>query len=321
MLRESDFPPELVLGGLSLSLSYRFAPGQQDDGITVTIPAGVLQSISAQSLEWSVPGMLPAVLEHWLRTLPKAKRKTLAPLPEKLETLTARLLRPETYRQGRLLSVLATLLSDLYRLQVGAEDWDVERIPEHLRLCCKVVDEKGSVLALGRDLQVLKGKLSGAAPTQADFRNTSDVISKNFRRRYPTTWCCRPTVGPRWGFPACVMWSLLRPIKGARGLQSAGRRCIFSTAAEREAANRQGYAQLAPQLLGKPAQFFRRELGKHKQLGLFLPPWGMRRRWPNSSCSVSLGTATLMGKSYRKLVRTSISVCRPSAARWPRCSS
>ena len=140
-----------MLGGLSLSLSYRFAPGQQDDGITVTIPAGVLQSISAQSLEWSVPGGVVTVLEHWLRTLPKAKRKTLAPLPEKPETLTARLLRPETYRQGRLLSVLATLLSDLYRLQVGAEDWDVERIPEHLRLCCKVVDEKGSVLALGRD--------------------------------------------------------------------------------------------------------------------------------------------------------------------------
>ena len=173
-----------MLGGLTLPLSYRFAPGQNDDGITVTIPAGVLQSISGQSLEWSVPGMLPAVLEHWLRTLPKAKRKTLAPLPEKLETLTARLLRPDTYRQGRLLSVLATLLSDLYRLQVGAEDWDVDRIPEHLRLCCKVVDEKGSVLALGRDLQVLKGKLSGAAtPGQADFSEYErHGISKTSRR-------------------------------------------------------------------------------------------------------------------------------------------
>ncbi|MAD93014.1 MAG: hypothetical protein CMP85_04210, partial [Gammaproteobacteria bacterium] len=169
-LEASDFPPELELGGLQLPLSYRFAPGQNDDGITVTIPAGVLQTISAQSLEWSVPGMLPAVVEHWLRTLPKAKRKTLAPLPEKLEVLTSRLLRPDTYRQGRLLSVLTTLLRDLYRLQVGAEDWDVERIPEHLRLCCKVVDEKGSVLGVGRELQELKGKLSvEATPAQTDF--------------------------------------------------------------------------------------------------------------------------------------------------------
>jgi ATP-dependent helicase HrpA len=47
LLEASDFPPELELGGLQLPLSYRFAPGQNDDGITVTIPAGVLQSISA----------------------------------------------------------------------------------------------------------------------------------------------------------------------------------------------------------------------------------------------------------------------------------
>jgi ATP-dependent helicase HrpA len=49
---------------------------------------------------------------------------------------------------------------------------------------------------------------------------------------------------------------------------------IFSTAAEREASNRNGYAQLALQSLGKPAQFFRRELGKQKQLGLYFASMG-----------------------------------------------
>ena len=276
VLQESDFPPELVLGGLSLPLSYRFAPGQQDDGITVTIPAGVLQSISGQSLEWSVPGMLPAVLEHWLRTLPKAKRKTLAPLPEKLETLTARLLRPDTYRQGRLLSVLATLLSDLYRLQVGAEDWDVERIPEHLRLCCKVVDEKGSVLALGRDLQVLKGELSGAAtPGQADFSEYERRDIQNFPASLPDHVVLQTDSGPAMGFPGL---SYVEPAQANQGGKGAAKArvdvVIFSTATEREMANRQGYAQLALQTLGKPAQFFRRELGKHKQLGLYFASLG-----------------------------------------------
>ena len=49
---------------------------------------------------------------------------------------------------------------------------------------------------------------------------------------------------------------------------------IFSTAVEREASNRQGYAQLVLQCLGKPAQFFRRELGKQKQLGLYFASIG-----------------------------------------------
>ena len=90
-----------------------------------------------------MPGMLPAVLEHWLRTLPKAKRKTLAPLPEKIEVLTSRLLRPDTYRQGRLLSILTTLLRDLYRLQVGAEDWDVDRIPRTYACAARSLMKKG----------------------------------------------------------------------------------------------------------------------------------------------------------------------------------
>ena len=277
VLKESDFPPELELGGLILPLSYRFAPGQNDDGITVTIPAGVLQSVSAQSLEWSVPGMLPAVLEHWLRTLPKAKRKTLAPLPEKLEVLTSRLLRPDTYRQGRLLSALTILLRDLYRLQVGAEDWDVERIPEHLRLCCKIVDEKGSVLGLGRDLQELKGKLSGAAtPAQADFSEYERHDIQEFPQSLPDHVVLQTDSGPTMGFPGLRYVAPPATHQGGKGgaVKSRVDVAMFSTAVAREASNRQGYAQLALQSLGKPAQFFRRELGKQKKLGLYFASMG-----------------------------------------------
>ena len=150
-------------------------------------------------------------------------------MPEKLETLTARLLRPETYRQGRLLSVLATLLSDLYRLQVGAEDWDVERIPEHLRLCCKVVDEKGSVLALGRDLQVLKGKLSGAAtPTQADFSEYERRDIQEFPASLPDHVVLQTDSGPAMGFPGLCYVEPAQANQGGRGLQKRGSTLSYS---------------------------------------------------------------------------------------------
>ena len=76
--------------------------------------------------------MLPAVVESWLRSLPKNKRKMLAPLPEKMPQLIERLLRSQTYRQGRLLTVLSQLLRDLYRIDVTAMDWSKGRLPEHL---------------------------------------------------------------------------------------------------------------------------------------------------------------------------------------------
>ena len=67
------------------------------------------------------------VIEHWLRTLPKNKRRSLVPLPDK-DDLCERLLRTDVYRQGRFLAVLSGLLEDMYRLRVDAEDWDVQRL-------------------------------------------------------------------------------------------------------------------------------------------------------------------------------------------------
>lgn len=276
VLQETDFPAELELRGLNLSLSYRFAPGQQDDGITLTIPAGVLQSVSSQALEWSVPGMLPAVLEQWLRSLPKQKRKQLAPLPEKIEALTARLLHPESYRQGRLLSALATLLRDLYRLQVDPGDWDQERLPEHLRMHCRVVDEGGAVLATGRDLQILKNRLGrNSANARGNLAEYEQPAIERFPKSLPDHVVLQTASGPTMGFPG--LRCALTPSEGRQEKNSVKAPvdiAMYATATERDLANRQGYAQLALNLLGKPAQFFRRELGKHKQLGLYFASLG-----------------------------------------------
>lgn len=276
-LSETDFPAQLDLGSMALSLSYRFAPGQKDDGISVTIPAGLLQSVSNQALQWSVPGMLPAVVEQWLRALPKNKRKLLAPMPEKVQALTQRLLRSDTYRQGRLLSVLASLLRDLYRVQVAAEDWDQERLPEHLRLFCKVVDDRGKVLASGRNLQTLKEQLKGqASDARADFSEYQKTNIRTLPDSLPDHVVLQTSAGPTMGFPGLRY----APISNAPHVNSKTQApkqvdlAVFATAKERDAANRFGFAQLALTKLGKPAQFFRRELAKRKQLGLYFASMG-----------------------------------------------
>jgi ATP-dependent helicase HrpA len=159
---------------------------------------------------------------------------------------------------------------------VGAEDWDVERIPEHLRLCCKVVDENGSVLGAGRDLQELKGKLSGeATPAQTDFSEYERRGIQEFPESLRDHVVLQTGSGPTMGFPGLRYVAPTQTNQGGKGgVKSRVDVAIFPTVTEREASNRQGYAQLALQSLGKPAQFFRRELGKQKQLGLYFASMG-----------------------------------------------
>ena len=273
-LQETDFPSYLQVSDLELPLKYRFAPGQPDDGITVTIPVGVLPSINAELLEWSVPGMLPGVVEFWLRSLPKNKRKLLAPLPDKMPQLTERLLRPQTYRQGRLLTVLSQLLRDLHRIDVTAGDWDKSRLPEHLRIRCAVVDEHAKELAAGRDLQQIKDKLANKLePTAADFSAYEQADIEAFPEQLPDHIVVRTSGGPTVGFPGL---SFCRPkgTRGEKGSRGSVNLTVFVSAVDRDIANRHGYAQLALTQLGKPGQFFRRELNKQKQLGLYFASLG-----------------------------------------------
>ena len=279
-LQENDFPSALQLSELELPLKYRFAPGQPDDGITVTIPAGVLPSVNAELLEWSVPGMLPAVIEFWLRSLPKNKRKLLAPLPDKLPHLTNRLLQPQCYRQGRLLTALSQLLRDLHRIEVTAEDWDKERLPEHLRMRCAVVDESAKELASGRELQQIKDKLANKlVPAASDFSDYEQADIEAFPEQLPDHIVVQTAAGPTVGFPG-LSFCGTKATKGAKvskaekGKRGSVNLAVFVSAAERDIANRHGYAQLALTQLGKPAQFFRRELGKHRQLGLYFASLG-----------------------------------------------
>lgn len=276
-LSETDFPAELDLGGMALPLSYRFAPGQTDDGISVVIPAGLLQSVSNQAIQWSVPGMLPAVVEQWLRALPKNKRKLLAPMPEKVKTLSQRLLHPNVYRHGRMLSVLAILLRDLYRVQIATQDWDQERLPEHLRLFCKVIDDGGKVLASGRDLQTLKDRLKGqTSDARADFSEYQKTNIQSLPYSLPDHVVLQTSAGPTMGYPG-LRYALSSDAVHANSKTHAPKQVdltVFSTAKERDAANRFGFAQLALTKLGKPVQFFRRELAKRKQLGLYFASMG-----------------------------------------------
>jgi len=263
---ESDFPSVLRLGDLELKLSYKFAPGENDDGVTIRVPVGVLAGVGGEPLEWSVPGFLPSLVEQWLRTLPKHKRRVLVPLPDKVEEFCRDLLRPARYRQGRLLAALASLVSARYKLVVSESDWDRSRIDSYLLMRVQVEDEQGKILAAGRDIRQLKTKLA----KQGQDAGTADQ-AKSFAQ---TNLKQFPDLEVRHHEVFGGSNSAVIKYPGLQDLGTSVDLKLFDSEQSRDLAHRRGLQRLALLQLGKVSGYFRKELDKHPLLGLHFASLG-----------------------------------------------
>jgi ATP-dependent helicase HrpA len=137
-----------------LPVSYEFAPGEPDDGVTVDIPLARLNQVSAEEFSWQVPGLREEMVTELIRSLPKQLRTTFVPVPD-----TARAVLPRLGpARGDLLDALGTELSRLGGVHVPRSAWDESRLPAYLRITFRVVED-GRVLAAGKDLGELRRQL------------------------------------------------------------------------------------------------------------------------------------------------------------------
>ncbi len=147
----SDYPDQLLLGSNSLPLSYRFEPGADDDGVTVTIPELLIEEADPDVLEWLVPGLLPEKILAMFRALPKERRRALVPIPN-----SARECLLEIPRHGSLAATIAAWLTRRTGSPMKAAEVSALRLPDYLKFNVQVVNEKGSVVQAGRDLVGLR---------------------------------------------------------------------------------------------------------------------------------------------------------------------
>ena len=265
-LSETEFPSELVLGGLVLPLSYSFAPGEVNDGVTIQVPIGILAGVGAEPLEWSVPGLLPNLIEQWLRTLPKSKRRVLVPLPDKVDEFTQQLTQPGRFRQGRLLTALAALVVERYNLQLSESDWDRERVAPHLLMYVQVIDDQGGILDGGRDIREVKSRLAG----KADNDDNGDIVEAFTQKsliEFPQTILKNHE----------IIGDARAPVIKYPGFVDAGDSVdlvLFDNERARDTSHRQGLIRLALSQLGRIGGYFRRELDKHPKLGLHFATLG-----------------------------------------------
>ncbi|WP_405066808.1 ATP-dependent RNA helicase HrpA [Kribbella sp. NBC_01510] len=154
-VKAEEFPLHWTQNGMTFDLTYAFEPGTDADGVTVHIPLLVLNQVTADGFEWSVPGFREELVTTLIKSLPKAIRRNIVPAPDHARQVLPHL----DPSSGPLTDALARELRELRGVVIETADWDWSRVPEHLRMTFRVVDDKGKTVAESKDLAKLKERL------------------------------------------------------------------------------------------------------------------------------------------------------------------
>ncbi len=156
---EADYPDELVLNGVRYPLAYHFAPGAIDDGVTLTVPAAMLPQLPLARLEWLVPGLLREKCIALMKSLPKAIRRQVVPIPDWVDAALEAIVPDDV----PLTEALGEFLRRKTGVRVHPDDWQRDPLEPHLVMNLKVVDHEGRVLGQGRDIRELERRFEAAA--------------------------------------------------------------------------------------------------------------------------------------------------------------
>lgn len=149
-----SFPNDLQVGQTTLPLSYHFEPGSENDGVAVTVPQTALRQVSSEALGWLVPGLLEEKVLQLIRSLPKSLRTAFVPAPDVAHQLVAQL--NQESRTQPFSSALCRVMQAHSGESIRPSDFQMEKLPQHLQFLVRVVDDAGTVLEEGRDVEQLQ---------------------------------------------------------------------------------------------------------------------------------------------------------------------
>ncbi|MGZ2360058.1 ATP-dependent RNA helicase HrpA [Streptomyces sp. 372A] len=152
---KDDYPDSWRQGKLKFRVTYQFEPGADADGVTVHIPLQVLNQVTAEGFDWQIPGLREEVVTELIRSLPKPIRRHYVPAPNYADKFLDR----AVPLQEPLPATLARELQRMVGVPVTADDFDLSRVPDHLKITFRIVDERRRRVAEDKDLEALKLQL------------------------------------------------------------------------------------------------------------------------------------------------------------------
>ncbi|MGY1525707.1 ATP-dependent RNA helicase HrpA [Streptomyces sp. MN3] len=268
---KADYPDIWRQGPLKFRVTYQFEPGADADGVTVHIPLQVLNQVTDEGFDWQIPGLREEVVTELIRSLPKPIRRNYVPAPNYAKAFLER----AVPLQEPLTVTMARELKRMVGVPFEAEDFDWSRVPDHLKVTFRIVDERRRTLAEDKDLEALKLKLrpkARKALSQAAAATAQRQGGESLERKGLTDW----TIG-----------SLTRvfetrragqPVKAYPALVDDGDSVsvrLFDSEAEQAEAMWKGTRRLI--LLGipvNPAKFASEKLTNPQKLALSANPHG-----------------------------------------------
>ncbi|QIY96869.1 ATP-dependent RNA helicase HrpA [Streptomyces sp. S1D4-11] len=156
---KDDYPDSWRQGRLKFRVTYQFEPGADADGVTVHIPLQVLNQVTDEGFDWQIPGLREEVVTELIRSLPKPIRRNYVPAPN----FAKRFLDQAVPLQEPLPTTLARELKRMVGVPVTADDFGWSRVPDHLKITFRIVDERRRKLAEDKDLETLQLQLKPKA--------------------------------------------------------------------------------------------------------------------------------------------------------------
>ncbi|STQ44617.1 ATP-dependent RNA helicase HrpA [Ewingella americana] len=150
-----DYPNFWHQGNIKLRVTYQFEPGTDADGVTVHIPLPLLNQIDEQGFDWQIPGIRRELIMALIKSLPKPIRRNFVPAPNYADALLGRL---KPFEQP-LLDAMERELRKMSGVTVSRDDWQLEQVPDHLKMTFRILDDKNKTLREGKDLTALKSGL------------------------------------------------------------------------------------------------------------------------------------------------------------------
>lgn len=183
------FPEVWRQGSIDYALRYKFEPGDPFDGVTVDVPVPLLANLRPEGFDWLVPGLRSELAAEYIRTLPKALRKTVVPAPDFAERAMEAIREKQDddgaseadLRETPFDEALADALHSIGGRGINGTDFNPSALPEHLKVTFAAIDRRGKVVDHDTDLGALKRRQAGkikSSVSKAGRTSESDAVAK-----------------------------------------------------------------------------------------------------------------------------------------------
>lgn len=263
-----DFPAHWIQEDQKFNLDYRFDPGTERDGVTVEIPLPLLPRTSPVGFDWQVPGLRKDLVAALLKTLPKPLRRAVVPVSDWVPKLLSATETDDNAFRKPITTFLAEQIRVATFTTVSPNDFDWDRVPDHLKLTFAAIDAKGTRISASKSLEELKRTLQ--KQSSQSVAKVVEAQTDSIERSGLKSWDFEDL--PEF-IDAGLDGRTIRAYPGLFDEQDTVSIKLFSTSEEQTLRHQIGVRRLLALSIPSPASYVREHLTDAEKLALARNPY------------------------------------------------